>query len=63
MGVAEMNREVRKQGQLLEGRPESEEFPFHAEESAQRPAAEIFVEGRKEELDNLLRFRRESRLL
>jgi hypothetical protein len=34
-------------GRNLQGRCESEEFPFHAEESAQRPGAEICVEGRK----------------
>jgi hypothetical protein len=32
----------------VQGRPESEEFPFHAEESAERPSAEILIEGRKE---------------
>jgi hypothetical protein len=32
----------------------SEEFPFHVEESAQRPGAEICVEGQKEERGNLV---------
>jgi hypothetical protein len=40
--------------ELLDGRRKSEEFPFHAEESAQRPGAEICVEDRKEERSNLL---------
>jgi hypothetical protein len=44
----------RQQEQLLEGRPESEEFPFHAEESAQLPCAEMCVEGRKEGQGNLV---------
>jgi hypothetical protein len=39
---------------ILQGGPESEQFPFHAEESTQRPRAEICVEGRKEGLGNLL---------
>jgi hypothetical protein len=47
MGVSGVSREV-------QGRPDSEEFPFHAEESAQRPGAEICVEGRKERQGNLL---------
>jgi hypothetical protein len=38
----------------VEGRPESEEFHFHAEESAQLPGAEVCIEGRKEGLRNRL---------
>jgi hypothetical protein len=44
----------REEEQLLQGRSESEEFPFHAEESAQLPGAEVCAEGRTEERDNLL---------
>jgi hypothetical protein len=39
-----------RRAELLQGRSESEEFPFHAEESAQPPGAEICVEGRKENM-------------
>jgi hypothetical protein len=36
------------------GEYKSDEFPFHVEESAQLPGAEICVEGQKEEQGNLL---------
>jgi hypothetical protein len=38
----------------VQSRYESEKFPFHAEESAQPPAAEICVDGRKEGRGNLV---------
>jgi hypothetical protein len=40
--------------ELGQSRCEFEEFPFHAEESAQRSGTEICVEGRKEGQGNLL---------
>jgi hypothetical protein len=52
--IAEVEREGGEGGRSLQGRSESEEFPFHAEESAQPPGAEVCVEGRKEGEGNQL---------
>jgi hypothetical protein len=49
-----VEREARIRGQPREGRSESEEFSFYAEESAQFPGEEICADGRREGQINLL---------
>jgi hypothetical protein len=49
-----MDAPVRGSALVLEGRSHFEEFPFHAEESAQHPGEEIFSEGRTEVAGNLV---------
>jgi hypothetical protein len=44
----------RKLAAVLQGRSESEEFSFHAEESAPLPGEKISVEGQREKLRNHL---------
>jgi hypothetical protein len=53
-GVKWESRPMAFEKQLLEGEWQSEEFPFHAEESAQHPGEAICVEGRKESTSDRL---------
>jgi hypothetical protein len=55
MGIAEVGIIGRELGlSSHHGRREPEEFPFRAEESAQRPGAEMSVQDPKEKRGNLV---------